>query len=63
MYEGVRNAVSHQSLAKDHDLLRIYATQGKGEMAVLPFIARNSNLEDRRLVGMADVGETSTSML
>ncbi len=62
MYEGVRNAVFHQRLGKDHELIRIYDTQGKEEMAVLPFIARNSNLEDPRLVGTADVGETSTSM-
>lgn len=63
MYEGVRNAVFHQALCKEYNLIRIYGTQGKEEMAVLPFIARNSNLEDPRLAGTADVGETSTSVL
>lgn len=63
MYEGVRNAIFYQRLGKVYDLIRSYDTQGKEEMAVLPFIARNFNLEDPPLAGTADVGETSTSML
>ena len=63
MYEGVRNAIFHQGLGKEHKLIRLYDTQGKEETAVLPFIARNSNLEDPPLAGTADVGGTSTSML
>lgn len=63
MYEGVRNAIFHQRLGKEYNLIRLYDTQGKEEMAVLPFIARNSNLEDHPLAGTVDGGETSTSML
>lgn len=50
-------------LCKEYKLIRIYDIQGKEEMAVSPFIARSSNLEDLRLAGMADVGETFTSVL
>jgi len=63
MYGRVRNAVFHQTLCKGYNLIRIYDIQGKEEMVVSPFIARNSNLEDLRPAGTADVGETSTSVL
>jgi hypothetical protein len=63
IYGGVRNAAFYQTLCKEYNLIRVYDTQGKGEMAVLPFIARNSNLEDPPLAGTVDEGETSTSVL
>ena len=63
MYEEVRNAVFHQALCKEYNLIRICDTQGREELVVLPFIARNSNLEDPRVAGTADAGETSTSVL
>jgi len=62
MYEGVRNAVFHHTLCESYNLMLICDTQGKEEMAVLPFIAKNSNLEDPRLAGTADAGETYTSV-
>ena len=63
IYERVRNAVFHPKPYEEYNLIRIYNIQGKEEMVVSPFIARNSNLEDLRLAGTVDVGETSTSVL
>ena len=53
----------HQTLCKEHNLIRVYDTQGKEEMAVSPFIARSSNLEAPRPAGTAGAAETSTFVL
>ena len=63
MYDRVRNATFHQPLCREYNLILIYGIQGKEEMAVLPFTARNSNLEDLRPAGTADAGEISTYVL